>query len=294
VQSARKEEQRVKIENCKVRIANRNSAGNLAWVTSHYDGSSPEQISPLLRRTAKFSICIFQFAFFNFQCLSLLLPLCTLLLALGASVQAQTVPDKTVASVTNGAQAIPDLITYSDLVWQLALEPGRAFNPRPSSEELKQAMKTLEDQLLILQEARKLPLAETNEAQKEFEDTVKKRRDELAQAFSSRARLEERMSRVGLTSEQLDAILRDRVTIERYLAFRFRAFALVSAREISDRYEKEYGRLRNSGRIVPTLDQARDRIEHDLTEEKIAEEIDKFIDSLRDQPGTEIVILNPV
>ena len=102
------------------------------------------------------------------------------------------------------------------------------------------------------------------------------------------------MSRVGLSSEHLDAILRDRVTIERYLAFRFRAFALVSAREISDRYEKEYGRLRNSGRIVPTLDQARDRIEHDLTEEKIAGEIDKFIDNLRDQSGTEIVVLYPV
>lgn len=217
-----------------------------------------------------------------------------LLFVLCAPGQAQTVSDKAVATVTNGAQTIPDLITYSDLEWQLALEPSRAGAARPASPELNQALKTLEDQLLILQEARKLPLAETNEAQKEFEDTVKKRRDELAQAFGSRAHLEERMSRVGLTSEQLDTILRDRVTIERYLAFRFRAFALVSAKEISDRYENEYGRLRNSGKIVPTLDQARDRIEHDLTEEKIAEEIDKFIDNLRDQPGTEIVILNPV
>ena len=217
-----------------------------------------------------------------------------LFFALCVPAQAQTVADKAVATVTNGAQAIPDLVTYSDLVWQLALEPARAVSAQPSSPDLNQALKTLEDQLLILQEARKLPLAETNEAQKEFEDTVKKRRDEMARAFGSRAHLEERMSRVGLTSEQLDAILRDRVTIERYLAFRFRAFALVSAREISDRYEKEYGRLRNSGKIVPTLDQARDRIEHDLTEEKIAEEIDKFIDNLRDQPGTEIVILNPI
>jgi len=236
----------------------------------------------------------FQFSIFSFQFLSLLLPLCTLLLALCAPAQAQTVADKAVATVTNGAQTIPDLITYSDLAWQLALEPSRAGGAPPASPELNQALKTLEDQLLILQEARKLPLAETNEAQKEFEDTVKKRRDELAQAFGSRAHLEERMPRVGLTSAQLDAILRDRVTIERYLAFRFRAFALVSAKEISDRYENEYGRLRNSGKIVPTLDQARDRIEHDLTEEKIAEEIDKFIDNLRDQPGTEIVILNPV
>ena len=101
------------------------------------------------------------------------------------------------------------------------------------------------------------------------------------------------MARAGLNSDQLDTILRDRVTIERYLDFRFRAFALVSAKEISDRYEKQYRPLRNSGRIVPTLKQVRDKIEHELTEEKIAEEIDKFVDNLRDGPGTEIVILNP-
>jgi hypothetical protein len=289
-----KKNKAVKIANCKLKIANRNGAGILVWAKSHYDCGSPEPISRLLPRTPKYSICIFQFSIFNLQFLFLLLPLCSLLFALCVPAQAQTVADKAVATVTNGAQAIPDLITYSDLVWQLSLEPGRAGSAQPASPDLNQALKTLEDQLLILQEARKLPLAETNEAQKEFEDSVKKRRDELAQAFGSRARLEERMSRVGLTSEQLDAILRDRVTIERYLAFRFRAFALVSAREISDRYEKEYGRLRNSGKIVPTLDQARDRLEHDLTEEKIAEEIDKFIDNLRDQPGTEILILNPV
>ena len=242
-------------------------------------------------RTSTYNL---QFAFFNSQFRFLLFALCSLLFALGAPTHAQVVSDKTVASVTNGARATPDLITYSDIVWQLALEPGRALTDRPAATELNEVLKTLEDQLLILQEARKLPLAETSEATKEFEDIVKRKRDELAQSFGSRARLEERMTRVGLTSEQLDAILRDRVTIERYLDFRFRAFALVSAKEISDRYEKQYGRLRNTGRIVPPLDQVRDRIEHDLTEEKIAEEIDKFIDNLREQPGTEIVVLNPV
>ncbi len=217
-----------------------------------------------------------------------------MLFALCSSTNAQVVPDKTVASVTNGARATPDLITYSDIVWQLAIEPARPFSAQPNSKDLNEALKTLEDQLLILQEARKLPLAQTVEAQKEFDDQVKQRRDELAHSFGSRARLEERMSRVGLTSEQLDAILRDRVTIERYLDFRFRAFAVVSAKEISDQYEKQYRSQRNSGRIVPTLDEVRDRIEHELMEAKIAEEIDRFVDSLRDQPGTEIVILNPV
>ena len=215
---------------------------------------------------------------------------CTLLTA----ARAQTVADKTVASVTNGSRATPDLVTYSDLVWQLALEPGTPFSDKPSSDQLKKALHTLEDQLLILQEARKLPVADTPEALKEFNDTVDRKRNELAQAFGSRALLEERMNRVGLTTEQLDSILRDRVTIEKYLDFRFRAFVLISQKEITDRYNQETAPLRNSGRIVPTLDHERNRIEHELTEEKIASEIDTFVDGLREQPGTEIVILSPV
>lgn len=267
----------MQIENCNIKPAN-------------CEGG---QASGCHCRLARMRICTFQFSIFNFQSLSLLFALCALLFAPGPAAQAQTVADKTVATVTNGARSNPDLITYSDLVWQLTLEPAPIFDPRPGSADLNRALKTLEDQLLILQEARKLPLAETTEAQKEFEDTVKQRRDELAQLIGPRA-LEERMARVGLTSDQLNAILRDRVTIERYLDFRFRAFVLVSAQEISDRYEKTYRPQRNRGVLVPTLEQARDRIERELTEEKIAEQIGKFVDDLREQPGTEIVVLNQV
>jgi len=270
----------MKIVNCKLQIANCSAA------SQRYKGCRPN---------LQFSVCNFQFAVSSLSPLrSLLFALCSLLFALCSVAQAQTVADKTIATVSNGARATPDLITYSDLVWQLALEPARPFSARPGSPELNQALKTLEDQLLVLQEARKLPLAETAEATREFEDTVKQKRDALAQLFGSRARLEERMARVGLTSDQLDALMRDRVSIERYLDFRFRAFALVSAKEIAARYEKKYGSLRNSGKIIPTLDQARTRIETELTEEKISSEIDKFVDNLRDQPGTEIVVLNPV
>jgi hypothetical protein len=211
-----------------------------------------------------------------------------------SAVRSQTVTDKMVASVTNGSRATPDLISYSDLVWQLALEPSRPLVEQPASADLNHALRLLEDQLLILQEARKLPTADTDKARQEFDAAVKKQRDELAQAFGSAALLQERMAHVGLTSEQLDAILRDRVTVEKYLDFRFRAFVLISPKEITDRYNQEYTRQRNSGRIVPTLEQARSRIEQQLTEEKIASEIDTFVDGLRDQPGTEIVIISPV
>jgi hypothetical protein len=233
------------------------------------------------------------FSIFNFQ--FLILPLIAILsFGLASSATAQTVPDKIVASVTNGSQATPDVITYSDLVWQLALEPARPATARPSAEELKQALDTLVQQTLVLQEAKKLPLAQTPEAQKDFEQKVKDRWDDVIRAFGSRTVLEEHMKLVGLTTEHLDQILRDRQTMDSYVDFRFRAFAVVSTKEISERYDKLYGPQRGSGRIVKTLDQARDEIEHELTEEKIQTEIDNFIDRLMDQPGTEIVILNPV
>ena len=223
--------------------------------------------------------------------------ICLLLTAvcfLPSVVRAQTVTDKMVASVTNGARATPDLISYSDLLWQLALEPGRPLVDRPASADLNHALRLVEDQVLILQEARKLPTADTDKARQEFDAEVIKQQNLLAQAFGSAAALQERMARVGMTSQQLDAILRDRVIVEKYLDFRFRAFVLISEKEITDRYNQEYARLRNSGRIVPTLEQAHSRTEQVLTEEKISSEIDKFIDNLREQPGTEIVVISPV
>ena len=210
------------------------------------------------------------------------------------SARAQTIPDKMVASVTNGTRATPDLITYSDLVWQLALEPDTPFSERPSSAQLNHALRVVQDQLLILQEARKLPSADSPEANAAREADVQEMRDRLARALGSSPRLEDRMERIGLTTVQLDQILRDRVMVEQYLDFRFRAFAVVTDREIQDRYNQKYGRLRNSGQIVPTLEQVRAEINRDLMEEKIETEIDKFVDELREQPGTEIIVLNPV
>lgn len=236
-----------------------------------------------------------QFSFFTFQfSLLFVIGLCSLFFALCSSVTAQNVPDKMVATVTNGSRATPDLITYSDLVWQLTLEPGRPVPDHPSSANLNHALRLLEDQLLILQEARKLPSADTTEGIAARDKEVDVRRNELAQAFGGAQRLQERMARVGLTSEQLDLILRDRVMVDQYLDFRFRAFTIVTDKEIQDRYNQTYGRLKNSGRIVPTLEEVRSRIKDELTEQKIEADIDKFVDALRDQPGTEIVLLNPV
>jgi hypothetical protein len=213
---------------------------------------------------------------------------CLLLTAYGSltAAHAQVVVDKTIATVTNGSRQTPDLITYSDLIWQLALQPNTPLE-QPSSEQLNGALRTLEDQHLVLLEAEKLPTTPPSA------DEVRKLQNELARHFASPAEMRQRMARVGLTTEQLNDILRDRVAMEHYLDFRFRAFVLIKPQDITDYYnEKFVPPLRARGNIVPPLDQVRSQIEHTLTEEKIGSEIDKFIEGLRDR--AEVVILNPV
>src|SRR5690348_12254422 len=59
------------------------------------------------------------------------------------AVRAQEVTDKMVATVNSGVS--PDLITYSDLLWQLALEPDVPLQ-NPRSEDLNRALQRVIDQ----------------------------------------------------------------------------------------------------------------------------------------------------
>ena len=74
--------------------------------------------------------------------------------ALSLQCSAQQVVDKMVATVNAGVKT--DLITYSDLIWQLALQPNTVLD-NPTSEDLNRALRLLIDQRLILQEAEKIP-----------------------------------------------------------------------------------------------------------------------------------------
>jgi hypothetical protein len=213
------------------------------------------------------------------------------LLLTGASARAQDVVDKMVVTVNAGI--IPDcreicLITYSDLVWQLALQPDTPL-VNPTSTDLNRALHLLIDQRLILQEAEKLPsIAPTTEE-------IKTARDELVKAFASPSEFQARLQRAGLTSEKLDEILDQRVKIEKYLDFRFRNFVVITQNEVASYYKDIYVprlRRRAPGQIVPTLDEARGDIERILTEAKIESDTDAFLDNARER--AEIVTLNPV
>lgn len=199
---------------------------------------------------------------------------------------AQQVVDKMVATVNAGVRT--DLITYSDLMWQLALQPHTVLD-NPSSEDLNRALRLLIDQRLILQEAEKIPTIVPT--QREVSDA----RDDLARNFASVTEFQDRLQRVGLTSEKLNEIVEQRLKMEKYLDFRFRNFVVISQKEIADYYRDVYTprvQARLPGRIVPTLEQVREEIEKTLMEAKIESDTDAFLDQARER--AEIVTLNPV
>jgi hypothetical protein len=203
----------------------------------------------------------------------------------------QEVVDKMVVTVNASGQTDCGptcLITYSDLLWQLALQPNTPHTA-PTSGDLNHALRLLTDQRLILQEAEKLPtIAPT-------EEEIKNARDELVKAFPSLAELQQRLLRVGLTSDRLHEIVEQRVRIEKYLDFRFRNFVVITQKEIADYYVDVFVprlKSRSPGRIVPTLEEAQSDIERMLTEAKIESDTDAFLDSARER--AEIVVLNPV
>jgi len=196
---------------------------------------------------------------------------------------AQEVVDKMVASINSR-----ELITYSDLLWQLALQPDTPLD-NPRSDDLNRALQLLIDQRLIAQEAEKLPTIAPKD------EDIDKAITDLLSRFPSKMEFYQRIGRVGLSADQLREILRQRLAIENYIDFRFRSFTFVSPQEAQNYYNEVYvPRLRRQmpGRIVPTFDEARQTIEKTLANSKIESDIDAFLEDARTR--ADIVILNPV
>lgn len=193
-------------------------------------------------------------------------------LCLSASAaRSQTVADRIV--VTVNAEAI----TYSDLLWQLALQPQTPL-VRPRSEDLNQVLERVIDQRLVAQEAEKLPSIRPTDAETDAALAG------LINRFPTRAEFQTRVESVGLQPEALRDIVRARVAIDKFLDFRFRAFTIISTTEVEAYYRDVYlPRFRQTqpGSVVPTLDAARERIERILIEEKIAADTDAFLQTAR-------------
>lgn len=208
---------------------------------------------------------------------------------LSAKSEAQSVVDKTVATVGDGVRT--ELITYSDLVWQLALQPEVPINP-PSSQNLNIALQIVINQRLFALEAERLP--RTAPTSEETDTEIKR----ILALFPSTAEFEQRLKFVGFDSIQDDnfqRVIRQRVAIEKYLDFRFRSFAVITAEEENRYFNEIFApdfRRRFPGLLMPSVDEKRAEINQILLEDKVAGDIEEFLDESKRR--AEIIVLSEV
>lgn len=206
-----------------------------------------------------------------------------------ASVSAQKVVDKTVATVSDGLRT--ELITLSDLRWQIALQPGAKLNP-PSSEDLNAVLQKLIDQRIFSLEANRLPRNPVSE--KEVADEIKR----LMSYFATPAEFESRLREVGFASvsdENFQRIISDRIAIEKFLDFRFESFIVVTAKDEETYYRNVFVpdfRRRFPGLLMPTLDEKRVEINRTLVVERVGADMEAFLDSAKQRMT--ITIVSPV
>ena len=203
---------------------------------------------------------------------------------LPSPARGQEVVDRMVAVVNDR-----ELITYSDLLWQLALQPNVPLE-NPRQEDLRRALELLTDQRLILEEAEKLPSAAPTD--QEIQDEEKR----VIGFFPSQSVFIDRLARVGLGEDatQFREIMQDRVRIQKYLDFRFRAFTVVTQGDVEAYYRDTFiprFRRQAPGRTIPELKDVYNRIQSEMVENKVESDTDDFLEQARS--SAQITILDP-
>jgi hypothetical protein len=207
--------------------------------------------------------------------------------ASGTEFRGQIVVDKTVATVSDGFRT--ELITYSDILWQLALQPNTPIDP-PAADDVQQALRVLIDQRVFALEAERLPRNAPTDAE------IREKIAQTVTFFASPAAFEARLKRVGFSSvsdEAFEQLISRRMAIDRYVDFRFRSFVVVSADEITRYYREVYVpefRRRSPGLLVPTLEERTDEIREILMESKVADRIDEFLEDTKRRVQIEILL----
>ncbi len=207
--------------------------------------------------------------------------------AISDTANAQEVVDKTVAVVSDSGRT--ELITYSDIVWQLALQPGTQLE-KPSSQELNQALQVLINQRLFALEAARLPRNAPTD--KEIADKI----NETLSYFPSPSVFEARLKQVGFESikdDNFEHLISQRVVIEKYVDFRFGSFVVITpedeAKYYRDTYIPEFRRL-SPGLLLPSLDEKRLEVHKILTDKKVAASIENFLDEAKRRVQIEVLI----
>ena len=204
-------------------------------------------------------------------------------------VNGQETIDKIVATISDGVRT--ELITSSDLLWQIALMPNMPLN-QPSSEDLNRVLQTIIRQRLIALEAKRLP--SENPTKAEADNEIKR----ILALFASADEFRKRLNIVGFESiqdENFQRMIRERVSIEKYVDFRFRSFVVITPEDEKRYYRNVFKpefRKRSPNISPPSFVQMKQRINEILTEQRVESDLENFLDIARSR--AEINILNKV
>ena len=197
----------------------------------------------------------------------------------GVVAQEQAPVDRTVATITDQSGSV-ELVTLSDILWQLALQPEIDIY-KIDREDLGNGLRAVIDQRLFGLEAVRLPQRPVSE------DEVKAEIRNLLSFFTSPGEFEKRLRAVGFGSiedREFKELVENRIKIRRYIDFRFRSFVLVTAEEEEDFFNRVYVpefKARFGDTQIPTLESKRGDIRRVIAEDKISSEIERFLDEAR-------------
>lgn len=147
-----------------------------------------------------------------------------------------------------------------------------------SASERKQAAGRLIEQALVKREMElsRYPLPALNEGNEQLQM--------LKAGYQTQAQFEEALRAYGITQDDLSRRLWWQLTILRFVDFRFRPGIQVQDQEVQAYYNKQVARWREeSSKSIPTLQEARGQIAEILTQQRIDDALDKWLESERMQ-----------
>ncbi len=208
-----------------------------------------------------------------------LFQLASLFMLTAASLCAQQVIDR-VVTVVNGR-----VITQSEWEEQERFEALDQGKPPVQVQHSQEALNRLIDRTLLLQQMAELNFRPpTPEAvQREIED-VKKQLPPAKSATDDAWR--ETLAEYGIPEDDFHQIVTDRANVARFIDVRFRSNARISPIELDAYYKDTFVprfQKASGNKPAPALKDVQDKIQQILIEQRVTQDLDSFIQSLRTQ-----------
>lgn len=165
-----------------------------------------------------------------------------------------------------------EVITWSEVRWAAHLAPDTDGKPEEAE---RRALENLIEQHLIAQQMVEMPEVA------EVEITVVY--DRIREKFASDEAFRRSLFEAGLDEDELRKMIRRQVGTYKFVDSRFRPFIILLPEEVEDYYRLKYVPELRRRRIetIPPLDEVHDKIQALLTEEKLDQEIRRWLEDLK-------------